>query len=144
MKNFYRFFMVMAIILGFFYSLAGARDTWIKSYQFKNQQLTGESYYISDPTTGLFCSVTIRDGNYLQVYTVDQREDREDVSVFQNVFIFSDGFEEVIMTLEQDSDGNFIYDASDGYDVFEKNFKKYADELPPEVRKMFKGHWGIK
>lgn len=138
--------VVLAILIGGFFSEV-AHASW-KTFAGNGDKKSVIRYVHSFPSGSC---VIIRHNETLEI---SAREDPwRGKEVFQFVEIRYDGtFFQDTVAVESEKTLDAISDeaafpefkfSSEGYDVFSKNCKALAKELPPEVKAMFHGKWGI-
>jgi hypothetical protein len=133
--------VVLAISLFAITSSAFAEREWDK-LTYRDSALFKESYAL---TVGrVVCIIMIpKNGDEISIYSTDYAY-RGTMILCQVIIIDS-----VNRTIERSAfevrdDKIFSLDILAEYDIFREKFIPHAKKLPPEVRAMFDGHWGIK
>lgn len=140
MKTLLNTVVVFLMLVGFYFTpTVSAEELAIwKTSIIKSQGIEGIKYYLR--IEGASCSINAYTDGKIEIYANDFSWDKEGSSVSQYAILVPNGKVVAGNWLVKDTHSQ----ESRGYDVFDAKFKHYAQNLPPEVREMFRGHWGIK
>jgi len=130
---------LLAVVFLFpIYSFAQNNKYQWEKLEIDFEEIQGTQYYLEIHNAN--CAINVYPDGKLEVYAHDYRYPDKNSTLSQYKIIEPSGKS---VQGFWSTKGNY-YRESRGYDIFAKKFKKYAINLPPEVRTMFKGHWKIK
>ena len=128
----------MAVFLLLFSTLALAKNYQWEKLEIDFEGVQGIQYYLEIP--GANCAINVYPDGKLEVYAHDYCYPNKNSTLSQYRIIKPNG--KYVQGFWSTKKGS--YRESRGYDIFGKKFKKYAQDLPPDVRVRFHNHWKIK